>query len=258
MIARRASAIWLLSVLAAALLAGALSPHSATEVVAGPLAAPSWELPLGADALGRSFLSRMLYGARTSLGLAGLSIVLTVMVGTATGFIAAGLGGPPERGVLWVANVFLAVPGLLLALLLVAALGPSVTAVVLAVGIGGVPGFTRVARSLLAQVLKEGYVSAARAAGGSLRWIGVRHVLPNALPQLGALTGTYFAWAFISATTLTFLGLAGDPSLPEWGAMLDASRPYLTSAPRLAVAPAVCISLTILAIHNLLQAEPVR
>lgn len=255
-IARRASAVWLLVVLIAALLAGALSPHSATEVVGDPLARPSLQLPLGTDALGRNFLARVLYGARVSLGLAGLSIVITVAFGSVAGFAAAALGGPPERGLMWLANVFLAVPGLLLAMLFVAAIGPSVAAVVLAVGVGGVPGFARVTRSLVVQLLKQGYVSAARAAGGGLGWIGTRHVLPNALPQLGGLAGTYFAWAFIGATTLTFLGLAGDPSLPEWGAMLNASRPYLTSAPRLALVPAACICLTILATHNLLRAEP--
>lgn len=256
MIARRLSLLWLAGALLAALLAGALSPHTATEVVADPLVGPSRGLPLGSDPLGRDFLARVLYGARTSLGLAGLSIVLTVSLGSLVGYAAAALGGVVDRAVMWLANVLLAVPGLLLAMLLVAALGPSVTAVVLAVGIGGVPGFARLVRSLVAQLLSESYVVAARAAGGNAAWIGVRHILPNALPQLASFAGTYLAWAFIGATTLTFLGLAGDPALPEWGALLNASRAYLNRAPRLAIVPAACISLTILSIHSLLGVEP--
>lgn len=257
-IARRASLAWLSAVILAAVLAGALSSNSATAAVSEPLAAPSAELPLGTDALGRDFLARMLHGARASLGLSALSVLLTVAIGSLAGFSAAALGGPVERGLLWLANVLLAIPGLLLAMLFVAAVGPSVAAVVLAVGIGGAPGFTRLTRSLVSQLLKEGYISAARAAGGGTAWIGVRHVLPNALPQLGSFAGTYFAWSFIGATTLTFLGLAGDPSLPEWGAMLNASRTYLSSAPRLAILPAACIGLTILAIHSLTEGQRQR
>lgn len=250
---RRLSLAWLAAVILAAVLAGVLSSNSATAVVGEPLAAPSPGLPLGTDALGRDFLARMLHGARASLGFSALSILLTVAIGSLAGFTAAALGGPIERGLLWVANVFLAIPGLLLAMLFVAAIGPSVAAVVLAVGIGGAPGFSRLTRSLVAQLLRESYISAARAAGGGTAWIGIRHVLPNALPQLGSFAGTYLAWSFIGATTLTFLGLAGDPSLPEWGAMLNASRTYLSSAPQLAILPAASISLTILAIHSLTE-----
>lgn len=255
-IARRAGRLWLVAAVLAALLAGLLSRHSPTEVVGPPLAEPSPQLPLGADPLGRDFLVRVLYGARASLGLTGLSIVLTVGLGSLFGYTAAAIGGPLERSLMWLANVLLAMPGLLLAMLLVATLGPSLAAVVLAVGIGGVPGFARLVRSLTVQLLGQSYVVAARAAGGGAVWIGVRHILPNALPQLAAFAGTYLAWAFIGATTLTFLGLAGDPSLPEWGSMLNASRSFLNRAPRLAIVPAACISLTILSIHSLLRVEP--
>lgn len=257
-IARAVSWLWLLAVVLAALLAGGLALHSPGDVVADPLAISSADLPLGSDGLGRDYLARMLFGARVSLGLATLSILLTVAIGTSAGFIAAAFGGLAERATMWLSNVLLAVPGLLLAMLLVAAIGPGVAAVVLAVGVGGAPGYARLTRALVAQLLEEGYVAAARAAGGGMAWISLRHILPNALPQLGSFAGTYFAWSFVGATTLTFLGLAGDPSLPEWGAMLNASRTYLTIAPRLAIAPAVCISLTILSIHTLLGEAPAR
>ncbi len=257
-IARAVSWLWLLAMVLAALLASGLAQHAPGAVVANPLALSSPGLPLGSDGLGRDYLARMLFGARVSLGLAMLSILLTVAIGTLVGFVAGAFGGFAERATMWLANVLLAVPGLLLAMLLVAAIGPGVAAVVLAVGVGGAPGYARLTRALVAQLLEEGYVVAARAAGGGMAWIGLRHILPNALPQLGSFAGTYLAWSFVGATTLTFLGLAGDPSLPEWGAMLNASRTYLTIAPRLAIAPAVCISLTILAIHTLLGETSTR
>lgn len=152
---------------------------------------------------------------------------------------------------MWLSNVLLAIPGLLLAMLMVAALGPGIPAVILAVGIGGVPGFARLSRSVVRQLLGEGYVEAALAAGGGQVWISMRHILPNALPQLASLAGTYFAWAFLGTTTLTFLGLAGDPGLAEWGAMLNSSRSHLLVAPQLAALPALAISLTVLAVHSL-------
>ena len=96
---------------------------------------------------------------------------------------------------------------------------------------------------------------AAQASGGDRLWITSRHLLPNSLPQLASYAGTYLAWAFLAVTTLTFLGLAGDPSIPEWGALLDSSRAHLQSAPRLAAAPALAITLTVLAVHSIARTE---
>ena len=242
---------WLVCVVAVSLLAPLLSRHSPVEPSSPVLAPPSLELPLGADALGRDLLARMVYGGRLSLGLAGLATAIAVGTGGIAGFAGAILGSPVDRLSMWFANVLLAIPGLLLAMLLVAAWGPGLPAVVAAVGIGGAPVTARVTRSIVSQLLGEAYVAAARAAGAGRLWISLRHLLPNAAPQLASLAGTQFAWALIGITTLTFLGLAGDPSVPEWGAMLNASRTHLIVAPRLALAPALAISLTILSVHSL-------
>ena len=247
----RLARLWLVAVVVLALLAPLFSRHPPFAASFPALAPPSLELPLGADGLGRDFLARMLYGGRLSLVLAGVATAIAVAAGGIAGFAAAILGNRVDRVSMWLANVLLAIPGLLLAMLLVAGWGPGLPAVVAAVGIGGAPVTARVTRSVVFQFLGEGYVAAARAAGAGRLWISLRHLLPNAAPLLASLAGTQFAWAFLGTTTLTFLGLAGDPSVPEWGAMLNASRTHLLVAPRLALAPALAISLTILSVHSL-------
>ena len=246
---------WLVTMLGIALLAPWLSPNPPNQSLFAPLEPPRAGLLLGADALGRDFLVRMMYGARLSLLLAGLAAAVTLTVGGTAGFSAAVVGGRYELTINWLSNVLLAIPGLLLAMLFVAAWGPGIAAVVLAVGIGFAPSFGRVTRTIARRLLTEGYVMAARASGGGRLWIASRHLLPNSLPELASYAGTYFAWAFLAVTTLTFLGLAGDPSIPEWGALLDSSRAHLLSAPRLAAAPALAISLTVLAVHAVVRKD---
>lgn len=247
----RLALLWLGTLVALALLAPVLTHNSPQDPVASALAPPGPGLPLGADLLGRDFLARMLIGARLSLGLSGLSAVIAVGAGGAAGFAGAVLGRTADRVWVWTTSVLLSIPSLLLAMLLVAAWGPGIPAVVAAVGIGGAPVFSRVTRAVVSQLTGAGYVAAARASGADRLWTSLRHVLPNALPQLAPLAGTQFGWAFLGTTTLTFLGLAGDPALPEWGAMLNAGRVALLSAPRLVLTPALAISLTILSVHAL-------
>ncbi len=256
--ARRLAILWLAAIIGIALLAPLLSANPPNQSLFEPLAPPERGLLLGADALGRDFLARMIYGARLSLLLTGPAVAVTLIVGGLAGFSAAIVGGWYESAVNWLSNVLLAIPGLLLAMLFVAAWGPGIAAVVLAVGIGFAPSFGRVTRTIVVKLLGEGYVMAAQASGGDSLWIASRHLLPNSLPQLASFAGTYVAWAFLAVTTLTFLGLAGDPSIPEWGALLDSSRSHLQSAPRLAAAPALAITLTVLAVHAIAKKEPLQ
>ena len=253
---RRLAIIWLVAIAGIALLAPWLSLNPPGQSLFEPLAPPGNGLPLGADALGRDFLARMMYGARLSLLLTGLAVTITLILGGLAGFTAAIVGGRFESGINWLSNVLLAIPGLLLAMLFVAAWGPGIAAVVLAVGIGFAPSFGRVTRTIVAKLMGEGYVMASQASGGNSLFITSRHLLPNSLPQLASYAGTYVAWAFLGVTTLTFLGLAGDPSIPEWGALLDSSRSHLQAAPRLAAAPALAITLTVLAVHAIAKKDP--
>jgi peptide/nickel transport system permease protein len=244
-------ALWMALVVITSLAAPVFAHASPLQPVGSPLTPPSVGAPLGTDALGRDLLARLLYGGRLSLGTSFVAVLLTILVGGAAGMAAALVGGWPDRVIVWTANSALAIPGLLLALLLVAAVGPGTPAVVMAVGLGGAPGFARLARSLFLQVKQDGFVAAAAAMGADLAWIAGRHVFPNAQPQLISLMATHYAWALMGVVTLTFLGLGGDPSIPEWGAMLNAGRADLIGAPWVALWPALAISLTVLSVHAL-------
>ena len=243
--------IWLALVVLVSLSASALTAHDPYDPAGPTLAPPGGRFPLGTDALGRDLWSRLAYGGRLSLGASLLASGLTVLLGGSLGLLAAALGGWVERGVLWLANSMLAIPGLLLAMLLVAGMGPGMPTVILAVAIGGTPGYARLSRGLFAALREMGYVAAAAALGAGRFWLAWRHVLPNARDHLISLATTSFAWAFLGTTTLTFLGLTGEPALPEWGALLNAGRLHLVQAPRLVILPGVLITLTILSVHRL-------
>lgn len=245
------SVAWLAAIVLAALAAPVLAPAGPYRISSAPLSVPAAAGIFGADALGRDLWARVLFGARWSLGMTLIATAITVALGGGLGLIAASIGGWVERGILWLANTFLSIPGLILALLLVALLGPGVGTLTLAVGLGGIPGFARVSRAAFRLPKQEAYVSAARALGGDNAWIAVRHLLPNARVPLTSLATTYYAWAFVAATSLTFLGFGGDPALPEWGALLQTGRAHVFDAPHLVLIPGFAISLTVLSFHSL-------
>jgi peptide/nickel transport system permease protein len=245
------SAGWLFIVCIVSITAPVISNNNPYQPVAEPLTPPSQHFILGTDALGRDVWTRLAYGARLNPGASLLAAAITVVIGGLSGLIAASMGGWLERTIMWITNAMLAIPGLLLAMLFVAAMGPGLPTVILAVGFGGVPGFTRLARTIFHQFRERGYVPAAVALGAGRSWVALHHILPNAQSQLLSLATTQFAWAFMGTTTLTFLGLAGDPSIPEWGSMLNTGRAHLIDAPWLALFPGLAISLTILAVQSL-------
>jgi len=246
-----ASNLWIALVVITALAAPYLAPYNPLEPVGRALSPPSSEFILGTDALGRDLLSRLLYGSRLSLGSSCLAALLTILIGGFVGLIAASAPRWLDRTLLWIANALLAIPGLLLAMLLVASMGPRMLTIVLAVGLGGAPGFARMSRTVFRQIRTQGYIQAAKALGGGEAWIAHFHILPNAAPHIFSLGTIHIAWAFLGTTTLTFLGLSGDPALPEWGAMLNAGRLTLRQAPIPAILPGLMISLTVLSIYSL-------
>jgi peptide/nickel transport system permease protein len=246
-----AAMAWLAAVALAAVLAPALAIHDPIQPIAAPLSPPASGMPLGTDALGRDLLARMLFGARVSLFGGVLATALAAVAGGAAGLAAAMRGGLAERAILWASNAMLSIPGLVLALLFLTALGPGMGTIALAVGLGGAPGFARLSRGAFLTAPRSDYVRASQALGAGPRWVALRHVVPNARTELLSLVTTQFAWAFLGTTTLTFLGLAGDLSLPEWGAMLNDGRAHLLDAPHLALWPGMAISLTILSVQYL-------
>lgn len=242
---------WLGVVLAACALAPVLTSTSPIQPVDPPLTRPGDHPLMGTDNLGRDEWSRMLYGGRVSLTASLSAAAVAVVLGTTAALVAQGIGGAADATVVGGANAALAIPGLLISLAVVAILGPGIESVVLAVGLGLTPGFARLARQALAQVRSEPFVAAAGALGAAGMDRAWRHMLPNALPRLLSLSTTHYAWAFAGITTLTFLGLAGDASRPEWGAMLNAARPFLRQAAWLAFFPGAAIVLTILSVHTI-------
>ncbi|MFN2149786.1 MAG: ABC transporter permease [Anaerolineales bacterium] len=243
--------LWLAVLLILALFAPVIAPHNPRLPVGTALHPPADETLLGTDALGRDFFSRLIYGARSSLLASFAATLITISLGLFLSLIASIRGGLLDRLLLGLANAGLAIPGLLLAMLFVAGLGTGLSTVILAVGLGGSPGFIRLSRSIFKGILQEDYVDAAHALGANRMRIAFFHLLPNAFPQLLALGTLHYAWAFLGTTTLTFLGLAGDPSLPEWGAMLDSGRTYLIQAPWLSLLPGLLITMTVLAVHRI-------
>jgi peptide/nickel transport system permease protein len=242
---------WLTLMALTACLAPALTSHSPLDPVAAPLDPARAGLPLGADALGRDLWARLAYGARTTLLASAAALALTTVLGSLIGLAAATMHGWPDRLLSLGVNAALAIPGLLLAMLLVAGLGTGVRTVVLAIGLSGAPGFARVARTLFLQLRERGYVTAAGALGAGPAWSARRHILPNARVSLIALVTTHFAWSILGLTTLSFLGLTGDPSWPEWGGMMNAGRQVLFFAPGASLYPGAAIALTILAVQDL-------
>lgn len=242
---------WLMLVFGVSVLVPLISDTNPRQPVSEPLQSPTQHPPLGTDALGRDVWTRIVHGGRISPGASLVAMLVTVIVGGILGLVASSLEGWPDRVIVWLTNSTLAIPGLLLAMLLVAAMGPRLLTVILAVGFGGAPGFVRLARTIFLQIREQNYVTASIALGANRAWIAGHHILPNAKGQLLSLATTHYAWAFMGTTTLTFLGLAGDPSIPEWGVMLNAGRAHLIDAPWLAILPGCAISFTILAVHRL-------
>ncbi len=242
---------WLVIIVGLAVFAPLIAPANPYHPIAEPLLSPREHFPLGTDGLGFDLWSRLLYGCRISPGASMLAALLTLSLGSLLGFAAAVSGGLIDRLISAVINAALSVPALLLAMLLVAGFGPGLTTVILAIGLGGAPAFARVVRTLSLQLMEKEYVYAAEALGGSRLHIAIRHLLPNAAGHIVSLATTHYAWAFMGVTTLTFLGLAGDPSLPDWGAILNNGRAFLIEAPWLVLAPGLAITLTILAIHRI-------
>jgi len=240
----------LIAVIAGALLAPVLALHDPLgQDLAASLAPPSGLHPLGADALGRDVLARLLFGARLSLAVGLVATAASVAVGTALGAIA-GYGRPAVDELLTrVTDVFLAFPGLLLAIALAAVLGPSARNVAIALALMGWPTYARVVRAEVRAAATLDSVRAAEALGASALRIRLRHLLPAAAPALAIQAAFGLGGAIVAESSLSFLGLGAPPPTPSWGAMLAEGRSLLVVAPHLAIAPAVAVGVTILAVH---------
>ncbi len=219
--------------------------------VARRLRPPSATHPLGTDEFGRDLLARIVHGSRISLRVGLISVGIGGVAGTALG-LAAGLGGRrADLAIGAVVDVMLAFPGFLLALAIVATLGPSLENAMIAIGIRRVPVFVRVVRAGVQQVRSSEFVLAARALGAAPWRVATLHVLRNVAPTLVVLATLQFPEALLVSAGLSFLGLGAQPPLPEWGALLTSARVYLARAPWLVNFPGLAILVTVLGLNLL-------
>ena len=233
-----------LSFLAIAVLAPWIAPHDPIAFNLGQqLRPPSLVNPLGTDELGRDILSRLLHGSQITLLITSGAVAVALLGGTFLGLLAGFRGGWSDTLIMRMMDVLLAMPGFLLAIAIIVALGSGTFNVILAVGIYSIPAFARVARGSTLSVREQDYVLAARALGTSDSGIMVRHVLPNIAAPLMVQTTLRLATAILTASGLSFLGLGPQPPTPEWGAMLSTGRNYITSSPQLATIPGLAILL---------------
>ena len=230
-----------------AVLGPALAPHGESEILSNRSFAPAGEVGLlGSDYLGRDVLSRVLYGARMTMGLALIATVVSLTVGIGLGFTAA-VGGALVDGVLSRINdAIMAFPGIILALMVIAALGTSTTVVVLTVALIDATRVFRVARALAMDISVMEFVDAARARGESLWWITGREILPNTFAPLATEFGIRFTYAILFISALSFLGLGVQPPAADWGVMVRENLQGLLFGSAAALLPAASVaSLTV-------------
>jgi len=238
-------------------LAAIFAPWVATHDVAGQdlamrYAAPSAEHWLGTDALGRDVFSRVVFGARISLQVGIVVVAVSSVIGILVGSVAGFFGGLTDRVLSgYVFNVFLAFPGLLLAIALVAFLGAGLGKLILALCVIGWVGYARVMRGQVLKVREYDFVQAARALGAGSFRILKTHILPNAIQPLIVQASLGMAGAVMSEASLSFLGLGTPPPAPSWGTMIEESRSFdiMYNAPHVLLFPGLAIALTVLSFN---------
>ncbi|PON17116.1 peptide ABC transporter permease [Candidatus Entotheonella serta] len=239
--------VLLVLLVASACFAPWLTPYDPrTQDLETGLHGPGWAHPCGQDKLGRDLCARLFYGARVSLLVGVISVIVTLTVGVAIGALAGYRSGLLDEFIMRLTDMFLAFPGILLALALMAILGPSITNVIIALCIVGWVGYARLTRGLVLVAREMEYVTAARATGARGGYILVRHILPNIAGPLVVQATFSLAGMIVAEAGLSFLGLGVQPPTPSWGAMLNEGRLFLILAPHLAVVPGGAIMLAVL------------
>lgn len=230
-----------------AIFAPLLAPYDPYAVDLGNrMQAPSWDNWMGTDDKGRDILSRIIYGSRLSMGVGFAAVLFGAFFGIIMGLISGYYGGWIDSVISRILDIMLAFPGILLALAIISALGPSLLNVMVAVGIFSVPLFARIARGSTMEVRNLEYIDAIKTLGAHDGIIIFRHIFPNILSPL-IIQGTLrLATAILSAAGLSFLGLGAQPPSSEWGTMLSSGRDFIFSAPHIAIFPGLTIALLVM------------
>lgn len=212
---------------------------------------PSFEHPLGTDEVGRDMLTRIIFGARISMTIGVVSVSIGLFFGGLIGVTAGYLGGWPDNIFMRLMDIMLAIPYVLLAIAIVAVLGPGLWNTMIAIGVVTIPRFARIARSSVLEVSTMDYVEAIKALGAGHKRILVNHILVNSLSPLIVQSTLTLASAILNAAALGFLGLGAQPPTPEWGAMLSDGRKLLMVSPWIVTFPGIAIMLSVLGFNML-------
>ena len=244
-----AGGVIVLVLIAVAVLAPRLAPHGPKEASFAPYLAPSAEFPMGTDQLGRDVLSRVIWGARLSLYVGLVSVLFGITTGSLWGAITAYLGGAADIGSQRVVDSVMALPPIILALALMAALGQSVNNVIIALVVLLTPTAARTVRSIALGIIASPYIESARAVGASNRRIIARHLIPNCMAGYIVLVTTNVSYAIVVEASLSFIGAGAPPDEPSWGGMLTAGIQAIETAPWMIFFPGVAISLAVFGLN---------
>lgn len=254
LLARRGPALslaFLVLVALTAIFAGLLPLDPLAQSIADSLKPPSAEAWFGTDELGRDILARVVYGARTSLLTAFGAVLIAALIGVPVGLVAGFYGDWRDSVLMRCIDVLLALPNILFAMALIAVLGRSQGAALIAVGIAGIPGFARIARAQVMALRQLDFVMAVRSFGGGPGYIMLRTLLPNILSPLVVQAIVLASIAILLEAALAFLGVGVPPPTPSWGEMLRTGKSYLYEAPTYAVLPGLVLTLTILSFDTI-------
>jgi peptide/nickel transport system permease protein len=247
-----AGAIILTALIVAVILAPFITQYNPIEITPKErLKPPSTVHWMGTDSFGRDIFTRVLYGGQISLRVGIIAVLIALLVGVPMGLMAGFYGGRFDTLIMRVVDIMLSFPGILLALVVIAILGPSLTNVMVAVGISAVPIYARVARGSVLKIKEEMFAEAALLLGCSNRRIMFVHIFPNILGPIIVVATLGVAGAIISGAALSFLGLGATPPTPEWGLMLSEGRNYLRQAWWISTFPGLAIMVTVLSINLL-------
>ena len=244
--------VLVLAEVAMAVLAPVLSDHPPGSIdYRSMLQAPSAQHLLGTDDLGRDIFSRLMYGARLSLIVGTVAILIAVLVGVPLGLVAGYTGGLVDEALMRVLDSVMALPPLVLALTIAAVLGPGLFNAMIAIAIVSIPTFTRLVRGQVLSIRHNDYIAAARSVGAPAWRIVLRHVMPNAISPVIVQASLAIGFAIIIESSLSFIGLGAQPPTPTWGSMVQVGFQYIEIAPWFVLAPAAMIFFAVLGFNML-------